>query len=96
MIGQAILLLAAFFLGAIFTESRWIGRMRGLGRLRGLGEAAKMYADGGATLVAAADSGAQARLSHEEAQESLRSLQQQLTDEAQASPVLETATRSKT
>jgi hypothetical protein len=77
MIGQTILLLAAFFLGAIFTEIRWIGRMRQLGGLQSLAEAGKMYGDEGA-------------------QQSLRSLQQQLTDEAQASPVLETATRSKT
>jgi hypothetical protein len=35
-------------------------------------------------------------LSGEDAQQSIRSLQQHLTDEAQASPVPETATRSKT
>jgi hypothetical protein len=100
MIGQTILMLAAFFLGCILTEIRWIGRMRRLRGLHGLTEAARMYGGEGATLVAAADAGVdagvQGRLSHDEAQESLHSLQQQLTDEAQASPVPETATRSKT
>ena len=96
MIGQTILMLAAFFLGCILTEIRWIGRTRRLRGLLGLAEAARMYGGEGATLVAAADAGVQGRLSHDEAHQSLRSLQQQLTDEAQASPVPETATRSKT
>ena len=95
MIGHTISLLAAFCLGSIFTEFRSIRRMRRLRGLLGLSQAARMFGSEGAALATAAEAAVPSRLSGEDAQQSLRSLQQHLTDEAQPSPVLETATKSE-
>ena len=95
MIGQTMSLIAAFLLGSIFTEFRWIGRMSRLRGLLGLSEAARMYGSERATLATTTDAAVPSRLSGQDTQQSLRSLQQHLTDEAQPSPVPETATKSE-
>jgi len=55
-----------------------------------------MYGTEGAKSVAAAEAAVEDPIFHEEAQQSLRSLQRQLTVEAQASLVPEFVTKSKT
>ena len=95
MILQTIPLVVAFFAGFIFTEIRWARRMRRLRGQLGLSQAATMYGTEGARSEAAAEA-VEDPVFHEEAQQSLRSLQQQLTVEAQASLVPEFAMKSGT
>jgi hypothetical protein len=82
---QMLLMLATFILGAILTEIRWIGRVRRLRGALALHEAARTYGGERARLVAVAEAGVQRPPSHEDAQQSLRRLQQQLTAETPAS-----------
>jgi hypothetical protein len=83
-------LLLAFFVGCIFTEIRWIGRMR---RLRGklsLVEAARKDPGENARSGAAA-----VARTLENTRESLLSLQQTLTAETTPASVAETSEISK-
>ncbi len=93
---QTMSLLAAFFAGCISTEIRSVRRMRRLRGQLGLSQAARMYGTEGAKSVAAAEAAVEDPIFHEEAQQSLRSLQRQLTVEAQASLVPEFAMKSGT
>ena len=94
MIVELCLMLAAFFLGCIATEIRWITKMRRLSALAVTKETERMGQAESAVPADAVNAGSQGLTADESTEQSLLGLQQHLTETAHATPP-EAATRSK-
>ena len=81
------LMLAAFLLGCIATEIRWIERMRRLRGVVGTEETERMRQTESGVSTDAANTAARGVRSGEGMEKSLLGLEQHLTAETQASPV---------
>ena len=95
MISQKWLMLAAFLLGCIVTEIRWIGKMRQLRSLLATQEKERASRHESPTIGDAANARAQGVRSTGDTQQSLLGLQEHLTEETQASPLPKTAMTPK-